>query len=92
MKIAFDVHGTILRDTKNETQAIVELIKILKKAGHYIIVWSSDDVQDTRIVVEELHIKKFVDSVISKMDIKEWPDIAFDDNQFPFSKMATIKV
>lgn len=92
MKIAFDVHGTLIRPTEEETLAVVEFLKILKRAGHYIIVWSGDDIEQIEPVIKELKIQNFVDLITTKINFKELPDIAFDDNEFAFSNKVTIKV
>ncbi len=92
MKIAFDVQGTLIRSNKDESIVMVEFLKILKKAGHYIIVWSGDDVERTKSIIKQLGIEEFVDFVTSKLNTKDYSDVAFDDNEFAFSRKATIKV
>lgn len=94
MKIAFDVNGTLLRASREETEVMVGFLKILKNAGHFIIVWSSEEVEKTELILEELKINEYVDKVIDKLhiDTNFLPDIAFDDNPIAFSIKATIKV
>ncbi len=92
MKIAFDVQGTLIRSNKEETTTMVEFLKILKKAGHYIIVWSGDEVERTELLIKNLGIQEFVDLITSKLNPKDISDIAFDDNEFAFSRKCTIKV
>jgi len=38
MKIAFDINGTLRKAGAEETKVMIGFLKILKKAGHFIIV------------------------------------------------------
>ncbi len=95
MKIAFDINGTLKRTEQVETQAMLNLLKILKKAGHFIIVWSGDDIEEIKKFISSNQLEPYVDSAICKLNIKSenLPDIAFDDSDFAYlAKLATIKV
>lgn len=95
MKIAFDITGTLLRLDATETESMINLLKILKKAGHYIIVWSGSEINEINEFIESKNLSEYVDLAVCKTDVKpkDFPDIAFDDSQFAFlAKKATIKV
>ncbi len=95
MKIAFDIKGTLLRSNESETQTMIDFLKILKKAGHYIIVWSSDDMYMINDFIKKAKLDEFVDLACSKLDIKpeDLPDVAFDDGDFAYlAKTVTVKV
>lgn len=95
MKIAFDITGTLLRTSEEETKAMIVFLKILKNAGHTIIVWSGDDLDTVNRFIEKYVLKDFVDFTTSKLSVKpeNFPDIAFDDSEFGYlGKLATIKV
>lgn len=94
MKIAFDVNGTLLRNNEDETKTMVGFLKILKKAGHFIIIWSGDDVEEIIKVIRKLEIEDYVDKVMSKLNFdKDFiPDISIDDNPGAFASKIVIKV
>lgn len=95
MRIAFDINGTLRRMNQAESQTMVEFLKILKKAGHFIIVWSGDDTAEVNKYVSDKDLKEYVDLSISKLNIKteDLPDIAFDDADYGYlGRIATIKV
>lgn len=94
MKIAFDINGTLLRSNPDETKTMVNLLKILKNAGHFIIVWSGEDIEEIIKTVKELKIDGYIDHVMSKLNFdKEFtPEISFDDNPGAFATKAVIKV
>lgn len=95
MKIAFDINGTLRRINQSETNTMIEFLKILKKAGNYIIVWSGDDAYEINKFVSDYGLNEYVDLAVSKLHIKpsDLPDIAFDDADFGYlGKIATIKV
>lgn len=95
MKIAFDINGTLKRVDAEETKAMVTLLKILKKAGHFIIVWSGDDISEINKFISDYELSKYVDIACNKLDSdpKDMPDVAFDDSQFAYlAKKVTIKV
>lgn len=95
MRIAFDISGTLLRANEEETKSMIMFLKILKNAGHTIVVWSGDDVDTVNKFIEQYALKDFVDIATSKLSVKpeDFPDIAFDDSEFGYlGKLATIKV
>lgn len=94
MKIAFDITGRLLRVDAQETESMINLLKILKKAGHFIIVWSGSDIEEINEFIESKNIKEHVDLAVCKSDVKpeNFPDVAFDDSQFAYLAKATIKV
>lgn len=95
MRIAFDITGTLSRSDSIESDAMITFLKILKKAGHYIIVWSDDDIERINQFIEAKTLTEFVDLTVSKLSVKpeDFPDIAFDDSEFGYlGKLATIKV
>jgi len=92
MKIAFDINGTLRKAGAEETKVMIGFLKILKKAGHFIIVWSSDDINK---FISEFELGEFVDIACNKLDSdpKNMPDVAFDDSEFAYlAKKVTIKV
>ncbi len=95
LTIAFDMLGTLVAtNTSEDQQAMIFLIKRLKKAGHKIIVWTGGFKQDAERAVFELGLKDFVDECIEKVEATEIPDIAFDDDKFTcqLASKATILV
>lgn len=95
MKIAFDINGTLRRAESEETKVMIGFLKILKKAGHFIIVWSGDDVADINKFIGEYKLEEFVDIACNKLDSdpENMPDVAFDDSEFAYlAKKVTIKV
>ncbi len=95
MKIAFDINGTLKRFDPEETKAMVTLLKILKKAGHFIIVWSGDDVSEINKFIDDYELSQYVDIACNKLDSdpKDMPDVAFDDSEFAYlARKVTIKV
>lgn len=94
MKIAFDITGTLKRSTSEETKTMIDFLKILKKAGHFIIVWSGDDRTEIVKFVKENDLCEFVDLMVDKLKIEaeDLPDIAIDDNELIFAKKVVIKV
>lgn len=95
MKIAFDINGTLRRVDTEETKAMVTLLKILKKAGHFIIVWSGDDISEINKFINHYELSEYVDIACNKLDSnpKDMPDVAFDDSEFAYlAKKVTIKV
>lgn len=94
MKIAFDIIGTLKRSSSEETKTMIDFLKILKKAGHFIIVWSGDDRTEIVKFVKENDLTEFVDLMVDKLKIeaKDLPDIAIDDNELIFAKKVVIKV
>ncbi len=95
MKIAFDINGTLKRIDAEETKTMINFLKILKKAGHFIIVWSGDEVSKISEFISKNELGEYVDQACNKLDIdpKNMPDIAFDDSEFAYlAKKVTIKV
>jgi phosphoglycolate phosphatase-like HAD superfamily hydrolase len=95
MKIAFDINGTLKRVNEEETKAMVTLLKILKNAGHFIIVWSGDGISEINKFITEYELSDYVDIACNKLDSdpKNMPDIAFDDSEFAYlAKKVNIKV
>jgi hydroxymethylpyrimidine pyrophosphatase-like HAD family hydrolase len=90
MKIAFDVNNTLIKHEYSNT--IVEMLKLFKRAGHYIIVWSTLGKSYVDQTIEELGIEQFVDETAGKNEYSdELPDIAIDDKSIE-SKKATINI
>lgn len=95
MKIAFDINGTLKKVSPEDTQSMLGFLKILKKAGHYIIIWSGDDIHEINQFISNYQLGPYVDLAVSKLNFKQenLPDIAFDDSDFAYlAKLATIKV
>ncbi len=94
MKIAFDITGTLMRSSKEETETMINFLKILKKAGHKIIVWSGDEQNEIEKFVRKYSLTDFVDLMVDKLHIKpeDLPDISIDDNEYVFAKKVVIKV
>ncbi len=95
MKIAFDINGTLKKTDESETQTMISFLKLLKKAGHFIIIWSGDDLDEIKRFIAEYHLESFIDSAISKLSASQdnLPDIAFDDSDFAYlAKVAVIKI
>lgn len=95
MRIAFDINGTLRRIDTEETNAVINFLKILKKAGHFIIVWSGDDIDDINKFIDEYKLTDYIDIACNKLDIdlKDMPDVAFDDSEFAYlAKKVTIKI
>jgi hypothetical protein len=95
MKIAFDINGTLKRVNEEETKAMVTLLKILKNVGHFIIVWSGDDISEINKFINDYELSEYVDIACNKLDSdpKDMPDVAFDDSEFAYlAKKVMIKV
>lgn len=94
MRIAFDITGTLKRVSKEETETMINFLKILKKAGHFIIIWSGDEKNEIVRFVKENNLTEFVDLMVDKLKIKaeDLPDVAIDDNELIFAKKVVIKV
>ncbi len=94
MNMAFDIHGTLLRSNEKETEVMAGLLKILKNAGHTIIVWSGEDLDEIIKIVRDLEIEEYVDKVMTKInfDRNYMTEIAFDDNPAAFAVKAVIQV
>lgn len=96
--IAFDVHGTLYDHMGKPRTQVIEFLKVLKKAGHTIIVWSTETRAEVWMVITDLDLEEYVDMHGSKLDVgKSWlpdmPDIAFDDQaMLGLAIEATIKV
>lgn len=95
MKIAFDVDGTLYDnypyfDKKIGEQprtAIVEFLKELHMAGHYIIVWSGGGKEYASQRVRDLKIEKFVHQTCSKLQNDGTVDVCFDDQDVTLAKV-----
>lgn len=94
MRIAFDLQGVLISDDIEKSQSMIGLLKILKNAGHFIIVWSGEDTSKIRKQIRKIGIEDYVNLVVRKMNIDKdmLPDIAFDDNELNIARFATIKM
>lgn len=90
-----ETNRTLKRVDAEETKAMVTLLKILKKAGHFIIVWSGDDISEINKFISDYELSVYVDIACNKLDSdpKDMPDVAFDDSEFAYlARKVTIKV
>lgn len=94
MKIAFELNCVIGRELDREFNSIISFIKILKRAGHVIILWSESELDEIQIFVKENKLTGYIDIVASKSSIREEniPDIAFDCEEDVISRLVTINI
>lgn len=94
MKIAFDMTTISQREYPEDTKTIIHFMKILKRAGHFIILWDSSQQDDINAFIYKYKISGYADLVVSKLSIKpqDLPDIAFDMNEKEISHIITIKI
>lgn len=94
MKIAFDIQGVLISNDNVRSETMINLLKMLKEAGHFIIVWSGDDIGLMKKQMNEIGIMDYIDFLVNKMNIDKdmLPDIAFDDNELVLARYATIKI
>jgi len=90
--IAFDVNGVLVGSKNSET--LINLLKVLKSAGHHIIVWSGNGKEYVEEVVKELNLESYVDEYSDKLLCKSKPEIAIEDDKcaFALGTIATILV
>lgn len=94
MKIAFDLEATIMNRDDSVQETMVNLIKILKTSGNFIILWSTSDRKYIANAVKEFNLDTYVDLITEKMnvDLKNIPDVVFDSESFEGSSFTSIRV
>ncbi len=90
MKIAFDVDGTLHKGDEPRNE-IIEILKALKQAGHYIIVWSGGGKWYAEQRVRDFKLVEYVDECLDKMSNDGSVDMCFDDMDAYLAKV-NIKV
>lgn len=78
LRIAFDVDGTLHREDVPRPE-VIELLKALKAAGHYIIVWSGGGKPYAELRCRDFKITEFVDECMDKLQNPWDVDVCFDD-------------
>lgn len=94
MKIAFELNCIIKRELEIEISIIIGFIKVLKCAGHSIILWSECEPSITAIFIKEHKLTGYIDIIASKLSLNEEciPDIAFDCDEGEISRIVTISI
>lgn len=82
-RIAFNLDDVLRRDNSEERAVMIGFLKILKKSGHFIIVWSGNEKLNMKKIVEENNLTDFVDLALNKHDLQQnyAPDVVFEENE-----------
>lgn len=70
MTIAFEINCLENRDTIEDAKILLEFLKILKRAGHYIIVWARNKDCDIELFVKKSRLSGYIDEVTTKNRLK----------------------
>lgn len=78
MRIAFDVDGT-LHTNDQPREEIIAILRAMKQADHYIIVWSGGGKSYAELRCRDFKITEFVDECMDKLNNPGDVDMCFDD-------------